>query len=655
MKIYRFLWLLLLAVSSFAHDLLSSLYFFAVEFVPRPKPTLAVFCIWLTCLSAGFAQTHTEVTIEDPQTITASKTFSGAATNVKTLEGVYQADQWCTVAGTLNQSCIQNIVNFACSGLTAGQNAYVPIFAPAGVYTFGSAVTLPGTGFCRLDINGEHAAGVGGTEFLASGNTVTLFDLTNGQTDTGAFHHIWFQSQGTIATATNDALKLGKVGGQTLYDFYVEDSWFNGFNKAIDCINCSGVTLVRNSIELNNYGFWCAPASTDRCNSHVFVANRWFENGLGIADGGALRCDNTSGSANVGNITVSAGVMDFNGNFTAGVSGFAVKLVNGCNTVSMAGVDFHDQTYDDINVSNSTDVTITGNTTATTNHLFIDCFDCRGVTATGNTIGKTDVGNAVPHAVISLAVSAATSANNVISSNTSSFTGGTTATAYLKTDAGTTGTTAVGNLYPALTQQQLYSSVLDTTAVTRIAQQAYVSSASNPQLCAGDANVIGTSDNQACIRYNSAGNYGEIFGLHNGVGGLTLKFNRTSFAASEFGGMVQSIANVCTNGELALSAGWQSTGTATVTAVQGTGQTCSWTITTGTTTAANPTITDTLTNSMTNGSVVCWMTINGGTHTAVAGESLRQTTISATAPVFTANFTPTAGGTTYFVTRGCGP
>ncbi len=111
----------------------------------------------------------------------------------------------------------------------------------------------------------------------------------------------------------------------------------------------------------------------------------------------------------------------------------------------------------------------------------------------------------------------------------------------------------------------------------------------------------------------------------------------------------------CTNGELALSAGWQSTGSATVTAVAGNGQTCSWTITTGTTTAANPTITDTLTNVLPAATTVCWMNIYGGTHTAVAGESLRQTTLSATAPIFTANFTPTAGGTTYFVTRGCGP
>jgi len=111
----------------------------------------------------------------------------------------------------------------------------------------------------------------------------------------------------------------------------------------------------------------------------------------------------------------------------------------------------------------------------------------------------------------------------------------------------------------------------------------------------------------------------------------------------------------CTNGELGLSAGWQSSGSATVTAVAGGGQTCSWTITTGTTTAANPTVTDTLTNALPAATTVCWMNIYGGTHVAVAGESLRQTTLSATAPVFTANFTPTNSGATYFVTRGCGP
>jgi hypothetical protein len=120
-------------------------------------------------------------------------------------------------------------------------------------------------------------------------------------------------------------------------------------------------------------------------------------------------------------------------------------------------------------------------------------------------------------------------------------------------------------------------------------------------------------------------------------------------------GIFSNQGTACTNGELALSAGWQSTGAATVTAAAGVNQTCSWTITTGTTTAANPTVTDTLVNPIPAATIVCEMNIYGGTHTAVAGESLRQTTLSATAPVFTANFTPTAGGLTYFVLRRCGP
>lgn len=116
--------------------------------------------------------------------------------------------------------------------------------------------------------------------------------------------------------------------------------------------------------------------------------------------------------------------------------------------------------------------------------------------------------------------------------------------------------------------------------------------------------------------------------------------------------------SACTNGELTLSAGWQSTGSATVTAVAGNGQTCSWTITTGTTTAANPTVTDTLTNGLPNATMRCWMFLEYGpasTHTAAVGEGFAQTTLSATAPVFTFNGTPTAAGKTYLVVRTCGP
>lgn len=142
--------------------------------------------------------------------------------------------------------------------------------------------------------------------------------------------------------------------------------------------------------------------------------------------------------------------------------------------------------------------------------------------------------------------------------------------------------------------------------------------------------------------------------------GTTNQFIQTATGWGGLGGVTGTYflsdqAAACTNGELGLSAGWQSTGSATVTAVAGKGQTCSWTITTGTTTAANPTVTDTFVAALPDATTVCELNIHGGTHTAVAGEGFNQTTISATAPVFTANFTPTAGGTTYFVTRRCGP
>lgn len=169
--------------------------------------------------------------------------------------------------------------------------------------------------------------------------------------------------------------------------------------------------------------------------------------------------------------------------------------------------------------------------------------------------------------------------------------------------------------------------------------------------------------------WNGSASVGDFWSIQNALVGTAnptsiLNFTHSGCTAA---GLVHFAAPVrgkyvlgdqgtaCTNGELALSAGWQSTGSATVTAVAGAGQTCSWTITTGTTTAASPTVTDTLTNVLPTATTVCEMNIHGGTHTAAAGEGFNMTTPSATAPIFTFNGTPTAGGTTYFVTRSCGP
>src|SRR6185312_8456529 len=79
--------------------------------------------------------------------------------------------------------------------------------------------------------------------------------------------------------------------------------------------------------------------------------------------------------------------------------------------------------------------------------------------------------------------------------------------------------------------------------------------------------------------------------------GFQSDINKTIVAAN--GG------NDCTNGELALSAGWGTSPTVTAVAGKG-GQTCEWTITSGTgTPTANPTITDTLTNSLASSGTVC--------------------------------------------------
>lgn len=193
------------------------------------------------------------------------------------------------------------------------------------------------------------------------------------------------------------------------------------------------------------------------------------------------------------------------------------------------------------------------------------------------------------------------------------------------------------------------------------------------------------SNGRQCFSFTSSSNIlftnNRCNAVNNGFSYTFLTLNGTNFATNVIDvGSVQNVVSsggtylsvsgttsvtgsptsisVCTNGELALSANWAATGSATVTGVSGTGQTCSWTITTGTTTGANPTVTDTLTNVLPSASIRCWMFIEYGpasTHTAAAGEGFAQTTLSATAPIFTFNGTPTAAGKTYLVVRTCGP
>jgi hypothetical protein len=171
----------------------------------------------------------------------------------------------------------------------------------------------------------------------------------------------------------------------------------------------------------------------------------------------------------------------------------------------------------------------------------------------------------------------------------------------------------------------------------------------------GATGASGTTPNGGSTRWRIDGATSNFFAQNDNVNNIgAAGSNRPAnvFAAQFFRGaqVVSDQGTACTNGELALSAGWGTT--ATVTAVVGNGQTCEWTLTSsGTGQAANPTITDTLTNSLPAATTVCEMRMVGGTGTPTL---IDQTTLSATAPIFTFGGTP-AAASTYKVVRRCGP
>jgi hypothetical protein len=104
------------------------------------------------------------------------------------------------------------------------------------------------------------------------------------------------------------------------------------------------------------------------------------------------------------------------------------------------------------------------------------------------------------------------------------------------------------------------------------------------------------------------------------------------------------------SGNFALSAGWGTT--AAVTATAGFNQSARFTVTaSGTGQAANPTITWTLPTALPAATSTCQVSQTGGTNAFLM---ITQTTLSATAPVFTLQGTPTAAATFIYDVR-CGP
>jgi hypothetical protein len=151
---------------------------------------------------------------------------------------------------------------------------------------------------------------------------------------------------------------------------------------------------------------------------------------------------------------------------------------------------------------------------------------------------------------------------------------------------------------------------------------------------------------------------GSSFGVRTTPGGTNIFQDNGAGGAQVLSGSFRAPQGIvdqetaCTNGELALSAGWGNRPNGTATAIAGTGQTCQWTITAGgARQGANPTITDTLTNALPSASTVCDMRMVGDIEAATL---INQITRSATAPVFTFGGTP-VGSSTYIVVGRYGP
>jgi hypothetical protein len=147
-------------------------------------------------------------------------------------------------------------------------------------------------------------------------------------------------------------------------------------------------------------------------------------------------------------------------------------------------------------------------------------------------------------------------------------------------------------------------------------------------------------------------NTGNMF-FYSGANAYKLANGNLSLAGSpqsQGSVLVANQGTACTDAQLATTSGW-GTG-ATVAAAVGTGQTCEWTVTAGISPSPNPTLTWTLPSVLPAANTVCSGQVVGGTQGFPA--TINNSTLSAIAPVFTYNGTPTAGATLFVLLR-CGP
>jgi hypothetical protein len=385
-----------------------------------------------------FAQTYVQLNPTTSQTVTQPVASSLRSTlGVNSLNNTYYVNQWCSTAGTLDDTCFSNaITDIAAHALTgqSGRRMQVLIVSP-GVYNFNNTVTVP-IGM-NISIKGEYQAGIWGSVISPGSSVVDFFHIA---ADNVNIEHLAF-----VGGTTNTAIVLG-TSTQATFDTHINWCWFAGQNAAIHIVNGGGYDLSHNTFDGGtNYGIFSDAATGDLAANDIIADDlRGFGQISTIAIiGPTTQTPNYEG-------------YKFSGLFDHSINGSSAISLTQITNATISGI-FNNNNYQDININGSSGVVISDFQVYDPGQSSIVIANSAGVQVVNGVIYNSNTKTAGTP-MISVTASGNTTVSNITSLNA----GITNASVGLYVDSTTRASVIYGNNFNAQTGAAY--NVLDPTA-----------------------------------------------------------------------------------------------------------------------------------------------------------------------------------------------
>jgi hypothetical protein len=414
----------------------------------RRALTLLVALVGLQMLGAtAIAQTAVLINPPGAQAVIQPP---GTFLAVNSLNNVHYASQWCTTAGTLDETCVNNAI--------ADIQAHGPVKAggfPTGQvvidgtrqYFLNNSIVVP----YGVDISlfGESYNNLQGTELQPNKANMTLIQV---QSDTIDIHDLLLNS-GCCAGTTG--ISLGTTS-HFVSGARVNNMWYQGMSVAVHLINVQGMDLSNSTCDDNvKYCILSNYPDGDVAAAGIVATNmNFFGQQVAISITG-----NAASDPNDWSRYIFSGFWSYAGNAAAGPSGSTNVFYN-LNNVSLSGVNWNNSA-DDIQFFYVNGGNIGPFTDTQDGRRFVLLTSCTNIDVHDATIlGTAQQQTPGTYAVVETSNSRNISVHGITTTAPAGFLA--SASYGLLIDAGTAGSTIYGNSFNAQTVSAYH--VLDTTA-----------------------------------------------------------------------------------------------------------------------------------------------------------------------------------------------